>query len=136
MNTKNPLQSRWGFHPCDNQTFEKLKVLHKHYWQTLYAFHRWHRWWRKLPENRPGPEPPVCPLFVIDQPWCKSVTTHGVAGFKLYPRTVVDHEVVALFQTARRPTAEPVEPWEVATTARIEELHAQLLELLKEPAVQ
>lgn len=136
MNTKTLLQSRWGFHPGNYETFEKLKALHKHYWLTLYAFHRWHRWWRKLPENRPGQEPIVCALFVVNQPWCKRVTTHGVPGLKLYPRTVVDHDLVALFQSARRPSPAPIEPFDAAVLERIERLHAQLQQFEKEFAVK
>ena len=74
-------QSRWGYHPCNFQLFLKLKSLHRWYWQTLYDFHRWHRWWRKEPQNRVGPEPVFCPLFVLNTTWYKSVRNGGVDGF-------------------------------------------------------
>ena len=77
-------RSRWGFHPCDYQTFRKLKTLHKRYWQTVKAYAEWRRWNRKEPQNRvirkwerdekgrkirfevvgPRPEPKYCPFFV------------------------------------------------------------------------
>ena len=119
------LQSRFGFHPCDYELFAKLKCLHKHYWQTLYDFHRWHRWWRKQPQNRVGQEPAYCPAFVEDCPWYKPVTTHGVAGFKVYPRTVVDHGLVALYHQVRHPQAEPAAELDATVLERIAALHAQ-----------
>lgn len=129
MSTNSPSQSKWGFHPCDYETYLKLKALHKHYWQSLYDFHRWYRWWRKQPENRRGAEPPVCPLFVLDVPWYKPVTIHGVAGFKVYPRTIVDHGIVALYHAARRPHPSQVEPFDAETERRIQELCSRLQEI-------
>jgi hypothetical protein len=131
MNSNLPFQSRWGFHPCNYELFVQLKALHKHYWQSLYDFHRWHRWWRKQPENRRGAEPRVSPLFLLDQPWYKPVQIHGVAGFKVYLRTVVDHGIVALYQAARRPQLSPVEPFDATTVQRIAELHSRLQEQMQ-----
>ncbi len=45
--TIQPCKGRWGFRPCGYALYLKLKRLHKWYWQTVYGFHRWHRWWRK-----------------------------------------------------------------------------------------
>ncbi len=76
-------QSRWGFHPCDYQTFRKLKLLIQVYLQTVRLAHAWQRWKRKDPHNRvmrrrirndkgqtigyeppvPMPEPKICPVF-------------------------------------------------------------------------
>ena len=52
-------KSRWGHHPCNHETFLKLKKVHKAYWEgrRLLAKHR--RWSTKLPANRVGPEPVV-----------------------------------------------------------------------------
>jgi hypothetical protein len=127
MNAVSLSQSRWGFHPCDYSLFLKLKRLHRWYWQTVYDFHRWHRWWRKQPQNRRGPEPSYCGLFVVDKGWLKPVLVHGEPGFAVYPKTVVDHDLVILYQTARRPRAdaEAVRPFDAATVARIEALYEQ-----------
>ena len=119
-------QSRWGFHPCDYSLFLKLKYLHKWYWQTLYDFHRWHRWWRKQEQNRRGSEPIYCPVFVKDEPWYKAVQFHGVDGVKVYPRTAVDFGIVSLYQTARSPQDAPVAPFDVATVEQIEDLHSKV----------
>ena len=52
MNIQLPVyKSRWGFHPCGYELFAKLRLLHKWYWQTVYDFHRWHRWCRKEPHQ-------------------------------------------------------------------------------------
>jgi len=126
MNDSN--QSRWGFHPCNHELFCQLKCLYKHYWQTLYDFHRWHRWSRKQPENRRGREPAVCPLFIVEKSWLKPVMIHGEPGMKVYPRTVVDHGLVALYQAARKPQPAPVEPYDEATIRAIAELYARVKE--------
>ena len=105
--TPTTFRSRWGFHPCDYELFMKLKRLHKWHWQTVFDFHRWHRWWRKKEEHRRGPEPKFCPLFVEDRPWYKRVQTRGSSGFKVYPKTVVDRGIVDLFRQARVPQPEP-----------------------------
>lgn len=76
-------ESRWGFHPCDYQTFRKLRFLKKCWFETQKAKADWERWVRKEPQNRvirrwkrdenrrkighevvgPRPEPKVCPYF-------------------------------------------------------------------------
>jgi len=48
MSDSNTFPSRFGFHPCDRQTFLKLKALKKYYWQNVRDFYRWWRWQRKL----------------------------------------------------------------------------------------
>ena len=105
----NTHRSRFGFHPCTHEIYLKLKYLHRRYWDTLRQFHTWHRWNRKQPENRIGNEPRFCPCFVENRPWAKRVTRGGETGFKLYPKTVVDHDVLRLYHEARMPQAEPVD---------------------------
>lgn len=123
--TSTTFQSRWGFHPCDYELFRKLKSLHKWYWQTVYDFHHWHRWWRKQPQNRLGSEPSFCSTFVVDQPWYKSVLFHGEPGRKVYPKTLVDHGLVDLYLVARMPQPEAVTPFDADVRARIEALYLE-----------
>lgn len=122
-NDLNTYQSRWGYHCCSRELFLKLKYLHKWYWQTVYDFHRWHRWWRKEPAHRVGVEPRYCPVFVNDAIWHKPVRTHGVQGYKIYPKTVIDLGIPALFHHARLPATAPVSPLDVDTQATIERLY-------------
>jgi hypothetical protein len=124
--TTNTHRSRWGYHAADHATFAKLRALHKWYWQTVYDFHRWHRWWRKRPENRRGPEPRYCDVFVEDRVWYKPVTPHGVPGYQVYPRTIVDHGVLALYEQVRRPQPEPVAALDPATLSQIAALHERV----------
>ena len=119
-------KSRWGFHPCNYELFLKLKGLHGCYWKTLYDFHRWHRWWRKDVQNRTGPEPTFCPLFVNEYVWYKPVRVRGEQGFKVYPKTVTDHGIVDLYQTARIPHREAVVPFDAETHQRIESLYEEM----------
>lgn len=122
----NVFKSRWGFHPCNYELFLKLKRLHKWYWQTVYDFHRWHRWWRKEEQNRIGPEPAYCPPFVEEKKWWKLERSHGEDGFRMYPKTIVDHGVIKLYQSARMPQAEPVVPFDAETKDRIETLYEEV----------
>ena len=75
-------QGKYGFYPCDYETYEKLKKLHKWYYQTLKDYAKWYRWNAKEPKNkfyweprlaktdkkvrssRPIPEPKYCTVFV------------------------------------------------------------------------
>jgi hypothetical protein len=77
------VRSRWGFHPCDYQTYRKLKLLNLVYQRAVRLAHAWNRWKRKDPHNRvirrrrrnaqgqtigydpplPLAEPGLCPLF-------------------------------------------------------------------------
>ena len=128
----NSLKSPWGYHPADYELFCKLKRLHRWYWQTVYSFHRWHRWWRKQEQNRVGPEPSFCPLFIEDKPWRKPVRTRGVAGFKIYPKTVTDHGIVELYRSARIPQPEAVTPFDAGVIERVETLYSKAVSHFKE----
>lgn len=121
--TTTTYQSRYGFHRCNYELYAKLKHLHRCYWKTLRQFHAWHRWVRKEPQNRNGPEPLYCPCFVENKPWAKPVRRDGEQGFKLYPRTVVDQKVIELYHAARMPNELPVEPFPAEEVARIERLY-------------
>jgi hypothetical protein len=102
-------EGRWGWHPCDYQTFRKLKLLHKYYWITVRKFSNWKRWDRKDPKNRvirqwdtdekgrpyrkviaEIPEPKYCPFFVYSK----------------YGRLMLtDHKIIENYRNARYPVA-------------------------------
>ncbi len=124
--TTHEFQSRWGFHPATYEVFLKLKFLHKWYWQTLYDFHRWHRWQQKEEQNRVGPEPVYCPVFVEDKLWRKPVKFHGEPGYKWYPKTLVDRGVLDLYRSARTPRSESIPPFDAETLQRIESLYEKV----------
>jgi len=126
MNTNvNIHQGRFGYHPCNFELFQKLKRLHKWYWQTMYDFHRWHRWWRKQPQNRHGAEPKYCAVFVDDTTWYKAIERHGERGYRVYPKMVTDRGLVALYQLARIPQREPVPTFEPKLVEQIAELYSR-----------
>lgn len=126
--TANQRQSRFGFHPCDRELFFKVKYLHKRYWETLRAFHQWHRWNNKDPQNRVGVKPVYCPALVVDRLWRKPITRRGEQHYKWYPKTVVEHDVVLRYQTARTPSAEPVEAWSADEVQAIQALYENVKE--------
>jgi len=123
-NSTNTFQSRFGFHPCDRQTFLKLKALKKYYWQTVRDFHRWWRWQRKLPHNRCGAEPEFCDLFVENKPWHRPRRVHGQDAIRHFPRTLVDRGVLAWHAAARRPQSEPPPLFDEKTLQEIDQLFA------------
>lgn len=123
MEPANYYHGRWGYYPCEFQLYCKLKDLHRWYWQTLGDFHRWHRWWRKEEQNRIGPEPLFCPLFVVNKTWYKPVRRHGVIGEKVYPKTVLDHGIIDLYHYARMPQPIPIAVLDAETVSQIETLH-------------
>jgi hypothetical protein len=45
-------EGRWGFYPCDKETYFKLKELHKFYMKAVQLEYQWQRWDRKDPDNR------------------------------------------------------------------------------------
>lgn len=82
------VQGKWGYYPCDWETYRKLKAINLAYFKALKSKRRWERWDAKDPKNRicrgklkdssgkvvgyqaphPMPEPEICPIF------CKKVT--------------------------------------------------------------
>jgi len=60
---KNIFKSKWGYHPCDKETFQQLKKLN--YWLLLAKKKaaNWHRWNRKDKKYQIKTEPETCPIF-------------------------------------------------------------------------
>ncbi len=56
-------RSNWGYHPCNYETFLKLKMLYKAYHASQSRAKAWFRWARKMDRNRKGNEPQVLPVF-------------------------------------------------------------------------
>lgn len=57
-------KSRWGYHPCDYETAQKIRRISKEYWEAKRGYCRWRRWNRKT-VHRQGPEPTICPIFFV-----------------------------------------------------------------------
>lgn len=45
-------KSKRGYHPCDYDTFVKLKKLRSYFWRNVFKVAAWTRWNNKLPHNR------------------------------------------------------------------------------------
>lgn len=56
-------KSRFGYHPCNYETFLKIKKIRKHYYESLPKAKNYYRWARKAEQNRTGQEPVVPPVF-------------------------------------------------------------------------
>lgn len=114
-------QSKWGFHPCDWETSQKLKRLSKAYQQGLRQQAAWNRWSAKLPHNRvirrwkrneqgqrigyeivgPAPEPKLNRLMTYLNQNRASYSISGQWG-ALYPI-----DITAEYRKARTPAPTP-----------------------------
>lgn len=56
-------KSNWGYHPCDHETFLKIKKLRRYYYESLPKAAAYYRWARKAEHNRKGNEPSIPPVF-------------------------------------------------------------------------
>jgi hypothetical protein len=74
---------KYGYHPCDWQTYQKLKKINMALTEAIHMKAAWERWYMKEERNRvirkrikdsngqvigyedpiPCPEPPLCPVF-------------------------------------------------------------------------
>lgn len=100
----NAVKGRWGWYPCDYQTYLKLKEIKKRYWESVYADARYKRWERKLPKNRKGAEPPKpCPIVGIRE-WGWRTDVNGNKSWGLVP-SKRDQHLLDWFELARKPQA-------------------------------
>tara|TARA_Y100000034_G_scaffold100014_1_gene123135 strand:- start:6750 stop:7337 length:588 start_codon:yes stop_codon:yes gene_type:complete len=112
-------ESRWGHHPCDYDTYLKLKELHRYWWKAVQREYEWERWNRKDPQNRvirhkvrdcdgnvtgynvePRPEPVRSDLFYKT---LKVKTWNGEREV----RSLEYAEIVTDYRKARTPVADP-----------------------------
>jgi hypothetical protein len=151
--------SRWGFHPCDYQTYRKLKLLNQVYLQAVRLAHAWSRWKRKDPHNRvirrrirnekgqtigyelpvALPEPKICPVFsqkVFEKCHVDKKGNFSREGF-MDEKVVTDaFRIPADYASARKPAADPsgVQPLH-NTVAELEELYEKARTWLEEQDV-
>jgi hypothetical protein len=117
MSSSTPtFQSRFGFHPCDRETFLKLKA-HK-YTGSRSAIFTAGGAGRQAAAQPPRPDG-FCDLFVENKPWHRPRGT-GQDAVRRYPRTLVDRGVLAWHAAARHPQAEPPPPFDEKTLQEID----------------
>jgi hypothetical protein len=110
-------QSKWGYHPCNYPTFQKLKRLHKLFWQNQLAWKARLRWERKQPQNRRGPRPIFIPSMV--PPLVRTLEK----GKRPNPE---GHQIRILYQAARKPSPTPVPLFDKKTLEYIKSLEGLL----------
>jgi len=102
----NAVKGRFGFHPCDYQTYLKLKQLKKRFWETVYASARYDRWHNKFPHNRKGAEPAkYCPLIGNRVFGSRGKNELGYQVWGKIPNKL-DQKLLDLFEQARMPLPE------------------------------
>jgi hypothetical protein len=129
------VKGRFGFYPCDYETFLKVKKLHSFYWKALRRNAEFERWCRKAPQNRvirkwfrdekgrktgseivgPKPEPKCYPIF--------HTRNYVPQGF----HALEDMGILQAYQSARTPRekAEDVAPLNLS----VEKIDKMLAEL-------
>jgi hypothetical protein len=153
-------QSRWGFHPCNYQTYRKLKFLYQIYLQAIRQAHAWERWKRKDPHNRvirrrirnqkgqtigyeppvPLPEPKICPVFsqmVFEKRHVDKKGNFSREGFMEEKVVTDDLWIPADYASARKPVADQagVQPLH-RTVTELEELYEKVRTWLEEQDVK
>jgi len=126
--TNSPVyQSRFGCHPCDYQTFLKLKKLNAVYFKALRQLSVWERWDRKAPQNRvirkwirntkgqkvgcsiigPRAEPELSPVFhekiIKRSNWDKNGCWYNGAGIEQTYVHIKNSDVCQDYKNARHP---------------------------------
>jgi hypothetical protein len=153
-------QARWGFHPCDYQTYRKLKILNQVYRQAIRLAHAWARWMRKDPHNRvlrrrirnekgqtigyeppvPLPEPRICSVFFQKIIEIRHVDKKGHfsrEGFEEEKVFTDDLRIPADYASARKPVANPAEVQSLhQTVAELEALYEKARTWLEEQDVK
>jgi hypothetical protein len=157
---KSMFRSRWGFHPCDYQTYRRLKFLNQLHMKAVRMAHAWERWRRKDPHNRvirhrirnekgqiigyeapvPLPEPKMCSVFsqkVIEQRHVDKKGNIFREGFMQEKVVTNNLWIPADYASARKPVADPgqVQPLH-HTLAEIEELSETARRWLEEQDVR
>lgn len=116
-------QSRWGYHPCDYQSFLKLKEAHKLLLDAIRRVRAWERWDNKDPQNRvdwevirddsgrkigkrpSGPRPePLAPVFLR---YRFSMPEIVRLQFAVQQAPNLYEAVLLAYQQARTPVASP-----------------------------
>ena len=125
----NAYQSRWGYHPCNYETFLRLKKLNGLYFKALKQQAEWHRWYRKEPQNRviykykrdlqgrrigkeivgPRPEPNINSIFLEK----KHVKSRWYGEYDTV--YITDLPIMQMYQKARKPRKrEVVQPLDIS----------------------
>lgn len=126
---KNVYRSKWGFHPCDYDTYIKLKKLRGYFYMALSRHRAWERWHRRLPKNKfaieyiydekgrkkgykkiaPIPEPVVCPVFSVKRMAKKFFDESGYhkEGIDIEVRVMGDWGVLDAYNKARVAVTNP-----------------------------
>jgi hypothetical protein len=112
-------KSRWGYHPCDWNTFLKLKRLHKAYWEHIRKEAAFERWWAKQPQNQHGPEPRYISEFVR---YVDCICRSTKEGRQRYIPNRDSHPIRALYLAARKPSPTPVTPFSEYELSEIDRL--------------
>jgi hypothetical protein len=120
--------AKWGWYPCDYETYRLLKALNLLCEQARRQYAVWQRWRRKAPQNRvlccavvdddgrrigmevvgPRPEPPLLDFFCIRR---QVRTNWSEEGRPLKTARLVeaiefdDHGIKEAYRCARRPAA-------------------------------
>jgi hypothetical protein len=146
----NVFRSRWGYHPCDYETYLLLKKLNGCYEAALRAFAVWQRWARKEPQNRvqhrrvrndkgqtirtevigPLPEPRLSALFCTKARVLTHEAGHGTReGWRVALNESL--RIAEVYRRARAPAATPEAvtalPWSVAEVRHLVEQASEWL---------
>jgi hypothetical protein len=131
MTTKQQIhETRWGFVPCDYETYLKLKKAHKLLLRAYQDCKRNIRWNNKEPQNQKGPEPRA-PKDFIEHGYHKLDKKHFYGlGFRRvsgpgWQKNLYLH-ILEQYQKARRPVEKPEDVQPLNLPADLDEIIERL----------
>lgn len=101
-------KGRWGYHPCDLETFRTLKRLHKAFWEHVQKQVAQERWDAKQPQNRQGERPTFCDLFKVGTTLIYNIPTDGSSPVGHWRRDTEGHKIRKVFNLCRFPSKTPM----------------------------
>lgn len=125
-------QGKYGWYPCDLETYHKLKAINLAYDQAIHKMKAWKRWERKDPKNRvirrklkdstgqvvgyglaePMSEPEICPVFckkVVKKVYFDKANNYHKNGLDWTDVELIESSVYDDYRKARYPVASEAE---------------------------
>ena len=103
-------EGKYGFYCVDKETWNKIKVIRKHFYRALTKAHAWQRYYSKAKHNRKGIAPELSPVDLV---FCEQLPTFEYVRTPWFPKKYlqtqknhetylnVDIRIVEIMEVAR-----------------------------------
>lgn len=117
-------KGRAGYHPCDRDTFLKLKVLHKAFWENVRKQAAQERWDAKT-IYRQGPRPEICEIFRTTRYYVPVELEPDLKGNRMRRHTE-GHAIRKVYLLAKNAQPEPCKEFTAEELSQIDKWIEQL----------